>query len=47
MAKISVSRTDYIKQVKIWFVVRLEWMIIMNKLVRLFVHGQVGPRHQF
>jgi hypothetical protein len=39
MTKIVVSRRNYIKQVKIWFDVRLKWMVIMNMLVKSFVHG--------
>jgi hypothetical protein len=42
-----MGRIDYIKWVKIWFDVRLEQMVIMNMLVRSFVHGRVGLRHQF
>jgi hypothetical protein len=39
MTKIVVSRRNYNKQVKIWFDVRLKWMVIMNMLVKSFVHG--------
>jgi hypothetical protein len=47
MARLAVSRIDHIKQVKIWFDVSLEWMVIMNKLVRSFVHDRIGLRHSF
>jgi hypothetical protein len=46
MAKIDASGIDYIKWVKIWFDIRLEWMVITNMLVNSFVHAPVGLSHQ-